>query len=100
VGLYRTNLTSEFSPVVLVSILVPPGQTEPPTGTIAAKVQLFDSDALADPASFEVGHFDLLPPASGGYHDPLRIAGRVTANTGAWNLDFTFDALAPFVNCL
>lgn len=90
--LYRTSQSSDYEAVVQIQIRFPFTEVSP--GTIAASAIDF-SCATSEQVRFEVTHID--PPQA---PEPLRIAGRVTVNDGAWNLDFTLDATTQIATCI
>jgi hypothetical protein len=95
--LYRSiESGSNTYPDAVVFVAIPFPFTELSPGTVAAHAWLYsDYDGTCtDEVRFEVVHLD--PPQDG----PMRIAGRVVANDGAWNLDFSIDATAVPINCI
>jgi hypothetical protein len=93
VDLYRTKEYFEEA-VVTVHIPIEPRLTEPPTGSIMATAWPGeDYTQSTDAVSFAIVQLDI-PPT-----DPMRVAGRVTVATGAWNMDFTIDALTTPISC-
>lgn len=89
--MYRTNELDEDG---VVGVFIPADSHSPPTQVIAATAQV--SSGSTDQVRFEVTHIDV---PQGSYR-PLRIAGRVTVHDGAWNLDFTIDAMTEPHTCL
>lgn len=89
---YLLNLAADDYEVVLqIQISFP--FTEVTPGTIAASA--IDESCATNQVRFEVEHID--PPQAA---QPLRIAGRVMVNDGAWNLDFTLDATTGISTCI
>ena len=94
--LYRTDALEEQA-VVTFTVTIPPRATEPPTGTITASAQAGTS--TTDEVSFEIVQLDA-PPADDTQTMTVRIAGRITINTPAWNVDFSVDVTTPNKICL
>ena len=89
VGLYSTNAASSSS---VLDILIPVESSMPPGATISAMAWLpGDLDPSTGKITFEVNHVDL----PGDSTQPLHIAGRVTASSFGWMLDFSIDAVTP-----
>jgi hypothetical protein len=93
VDLYRTNAPAE-GPAVMFLVPVPAELMQPPTGTIAARAWLPSGTPSTDQVSFEIVHVDIRPT------EPLRIAGRMRASTGGWNIDFSIDATTRPLICI
>jgi hypothetical protein len=93
--LYRT--TADSIPVVRFDVTLPPNATQPPTGTIAASACTLSGGT--DGVNFEIVQLDI-PPINPQQPTMLRIAGRMTINSGPWNVDFTVDATTPNAICL
>lgn len=93
VRLYRTNQPSQV-PVVRFEIPIPVEATEPPTGTVVATAWLYNVSQTSSQVAFEIVHVDI-PPT-----EPLRIAGRITASSGGWNLDISIDANTERLTCI
>jgi hypothetical protein len=87
--------TAGSDPVVVVQIPHPFMELSP---TTVAAIAWLPSDFYSkrtDQARFEVVQLDTPAPSQ-----PLRVAGRVTVNDGAWNFDFTVDATTEQFNCI
>jgi hypothetical protein len=91
VKLYRTNRPLQV-PVVGFEIPIDVDATEPPTGTLDAKASV--DPQTSTQVAFEIVHVDI-PPTN-----PLRIAGRFIASSGAWDFDISIDAHTEPLICI